>query len=256
MLEKDFEDILCNNPQLIEKDLKFLDRQVSLGGKFADLLFEDRFGQKLVVELKKGIIKREHIAQLLDYEGYFLSSDDPNIRVMLIGNRVPPNLQKSLDHHGFEWKEIPVSTLIEHLRNNKEDVMLEKFINEEKQTPTNSVRRKSASSGIRITGDRKGLPQLNQATSFEELKEIINIRSLQIPSCHMDKLLLENTNKTISRILEEDWWPYAEKIGDRHFSDVSKVIKHLKFREERGWEYEYSGNRKDPIVRLVGFKRE
>ena len=58
VLEKDFEDILCNNPQLIEEDLKFLDRQVSLGGKFADLLFEDRFGQKLVVELKKGIIKK------------------------------------------------------------------------------------------------------------------------------------------------------------------------------------------------------
>jgi hypothetical protein len=99
----------------------------------------------------------------------------------------------------------------------------------------------------------KGLPQLNQATGFEELKEIINIRSLQTPSCRMDKLLLENTNETISRILEEDWWPYAEKIGDRHFSDVSQVKKHLTFREERGWEYEYSGNRNDPKVRMDGF---
>jgi len=69
----------------------------------------------------------------------------------------------------------------------------------------------------------------------------------------MDKLLLENTNETISRILEEDWWPYAEKIGDRHFSDVSQVKKHLTFREERGWEYEYSGNRNDPKVRMDGF---
>jgi len=84
---------------------------------------------------------------------------------------------------------------------------------------------------------------------------IINIRSQSIPSCYLDKIFLENTNKTISSILEDDWWPYAEKIGDRHFPNVSKVKAHIKFREERGWQYEVSGNPKDPIVRLVGFKK-
>lgn len=100
-----------------------------------------------------------------------------------------------------------------------------------------------------------GLPQLNHASDFAELKEIINIRSTQVPSCYMDKLLLENTNKTISRILEEDWWPYAERIGDRHFPSVAKVKAHIKFRQERGWEYEFKGNPKDPIVRHVGFRK-
>ena len=104
MLEKHFEDVLCKYPALIESGLEFIDRQINVGGKFVDLLFEDRFGQKLLVELKKGVIKREHMAQLLEYEGHFLSSENPDIRVMLIGNRVPPNISKTLDHHGFEWK--------------------------------------------------------------------------------------------------------------------------------------------------------
>lgn len=116
MLEKQFEDVLCRYPVLIEAGLKFINRQVNVSGKFADMLFEDRFGQKLIIELKKGVIKREHIAQLFDYEGYFLSPDNPNVRVMLIGNRVPPNLRKSLDHHGFEWMEIAEETLKMHLK--------------------------------------------------------------------------------------------------------------------------------------------
>ncbi|MFA7059569.1 MAG: DUF4268 domain-containing protein [Pedobacter sp.] len=127
MLEKQFEDILCRYPALIENDLKFINRQINVGGKFADLLFEDRFGQKLVIELKKGVIKREHIAQLLDYEGHFLAPDNPNVRVMLIGNRVPPNLRKSLDHHGFEWMEIAEVTLKQHLQEANDIELLSYF---------------------------------------------------------------------------------------------------------------------------------
>jgi hypothetical protein len=104
VLEEHFENVLQRYPELIEEGLMFSGRQVSLGEKFVDLLFEDGFGQKSIVELKKGIIKREHIAQLLDYEGHFLSDDNPNKRVMLIENRVPINLRKSLDH---QW--LPVS---------------------------------------------------------------------------------------------------------------------------------------------------
>ena len=53
--------------------------------------------RKLIIELKIGPIKDEHIGQILSYEGMILSHDDPAVRVMLIGNRVPPNIQKSLE---------------------------------------------------------------------------------------------------------------------------------------------------------------
>ena len=254
MLEKHFEDVLCKYPALIEAELKFIGRQINVGGKFADLLFEDRFGQKLIIELKRGVIKREHIAQLFDYEGYFLSPDNPNVRVMLVGNRVPPNLRKSLDHHGFEWLEISEEVIRKHLQE-VNDVDLLPTIPEESPQPKVSTKAPREIKQVANSGSRKGLPQLHQASTFNELVEIINIRSTQVPSCYMDKLLLENQGKTISEILSQDWWPYAEQINDNHFTDKGKVNKHIKFREERGWVYEFEGDSRDPIVRLVGFKR-
>ncbi len=116
MDERTFEDIICKYPELIEDKLSFRGRQVIVAGKRVDVLFEDRHGQKLIVEIKKGTVRRDDVAQLLDYEGYFVSPDDPNVRVMLVGNRVPENLRRSLDHHGFEWRELTTTFLVNFLR--------------------------------------------------------------------------------------------------------------------------------------------
>jgi len=121
MKESEFEGIICKYPELIEDGLSFKGRQVSLQRKLVDILFEDRHGQKLIIELKKGTVTRKHIAQLLDYEGYFISLDNPTARVMLVGNRVPLNLKRSLEHHGFEWKELPIEFLIDFLTTKKDN---------------------------------------------------------------------------------------------------------------------------------------
>lgn len=111
LLEKDLEDIISKYPDLIEEGLTLKGRQLTLYGRRMDLLFEDRFKRRLILELKKGPIKDQHIGQILSYEGMLLSADDPTIRIMLVGNRVPPNIQRSLDHHGIAWKEITFSHL-------------------------------------------------------------------------------------------------------------------------------------------------
>ena len=121
LTEKDFEDIICRYPDLLEDGLVFKGRQINLYGRRMDVLFEDKFKRKLIIELKSGPIKDEHIGQVLSYEGMMLSADDPTIRVMLVGNRVPPNIQRSLDHHGIAWKEIGLITLKNFLRE-KNDV--------------------------------------------------------------------------------------------------------------------------------------
>lgn len=121
ILEKDFEDIVAKYPELIEDGLTLKGRQVSIYGRRMDLLFEDKFRRKLIIELKIGPIKDAHIGQVLSYEGMLLSNEDPTIRVMLIGNRVPPNIQRSLDHHGIAWLEITLNSLKEFL-NAKNDL--------------------------------------------------------------------------------------------------------------------------------------
>jgi hypothetical protein len=51
LLEKNFEDILSRYPELIEDDLALIGRQVTIYGRRIDLLFEDKFKRKLIVEL-------------------------------------------------------------------------------------------------------------------------------------------------------------------------------------------------------------
>ena len=72
-----------------------------------------------------------HIGQVLSYEGMLLSSEDPTIRVMLIGNRVPPNIQRSLDHHGIAWCEITLSILKEFLTKRNDEEFLNLFESDE-----------------------------------------------------------------------------------------------------------------------------
>ncbi|MFA5291461.1 MAG: endonuclease NucS domain-containing protein [Phycisphaerae bacterium] len=117
MKESDLESVLAKYPDLIETGLILTGRQVTVYGRRMDLLFDDKHKRKLIVELKAGPIKDEHIGQILSYEGMLLSADNPDIRVMLVGSRVPPNIQKTLDHHGIAWKEIKLTSLKEFLAN-------------------------------------------------------------------------------------------------------------------------------------------
>lgn len=128
--EKYFEDIICKYPGLIEDELTFKERQLTIYGRRMDVLFEDKFKRKLIVELKIGPIKDEHIGQILSYEGMLLSADDPTVRVMLVGNRVPPNIRKSLDHHGIAWKEITLACIKNYLSDKGDSEML-KLLNED-----------------------------------------------------------------------------------------------------------------------------
>ncbi len=63
--EKIFEDILVKYPHLIEEGLVLEGRQVTVYGRRIDLLFKDTFGRQLIVELKAGPIKDEHIGSIV-----------------------------------------------------------------------------------------------------------------------------------------------------------------------------------------------
>lgn len=121
--ERLFEDILVKYPELIESKLNFLGRQVNYFGKRIDILFEDRFKEKLIVELKKDNLDRNALSQVMEYEGYILSEKDPSARVMLIANRIPLNLKKAMDHHGIEYKEITNRQLMEFLEKRDQQLL-------------------------------------------------------------------------------------------------------------------------------------
>jgi hypothetical protein len=149
-LEKDFEDILCKYPELIEDGLTLIDRQKTVHNRRMDILFKDKFERNLLVELKRGPIKDNHVGQILSYEGLLLSADDPTIRVMLIGNRVPPNIQKSLDHHGIAWKEISYSALKEFVESKDDTDFIKLF--EDVSAFNNTIKTNSINQRVKPKG--------------------------------------------------------------------------------------------------------
>jgi hypothetical protein len=129
MLEREFEDILVAYPELVEEGLTLNGRQENVNRKFIDLLFKDRHGHELIVELKIGIATRKHVAQLLDYAGYRITPNGPPIRIMLIANRIPENLKYSFDYWGFEYKEISEQDLKTFLNEKDDQKFLKLFDN-------------------------------------------------------------------------------------------------------------------------------
>jgi hypothetical protein len=119
MYEREIEDALAGHPELIEENLTLLGRQLTVAVRRIDLLFEDGNGRKLIVELKRGTIRDEHVGQVISYVGRILTKEDPTARTMLIATRVPLAFQTVLDHFGIAWKEISEKTIAGYLPPNE-----------------------------------------------------------------------------------------------------------------------------------------
>ena len=231
MKEQDFEDILSKYPELIEEGLTFKGRQVRVRGKSVDLLFEDRHGQTLIVELKKGVIKREHTSQLLDYAGYFLSPDDPTVRVMLVGNRVPPNLRRSLDHHGFEWRDIEVSKLIEFLKEQGDEELLECLSDDEPLTRRRLIRDSPRSSPLR-----------SEPKIFQKFLNVFKGRDGQEFSRSeiIDGILEEYPGTNRTSLIPSDYCYNITNQGIPFKQHIFEYLEHGRYRY-LGQNYRYTG---------------
>ena len=91
LLEKDMEDLIIDNPlrYLKEHDLKLVSRQYSIGNYRFDLLFEDRHHGKLIVEIQRGTLDRNHTYKILDYFDEYKKRNPNNfIDLMIVANKI------------------------------------------------------------------------------------------------------------------------------------------------------------------------
>lgn len=66
-IEKDVEDHIANNPEMIAEDLKLVDRQKTISVGRIDLLLKDKAGDLVVVEVKLNRIGRRALRQIRSY---------------------------------------------------------------------------------------------------------------------------------------------------------------------------------------------
>jgi len=116
-LEKDIENVLSkySNEFFPNRNLKLVGQQVKLGTYFADVVFENPKGETVIIEIKRGLLRREAIGQIIEYYG-MLKQKEPNRNILLylVANVIPKEMTVFLKEKlGIEFVEIPASKIRE-----------------------------------------------------------------------------------------------------------------------------------------------
>lgn len=115
MLEKDIENLIAKYPDEFfpSSGFKLIGQQIRLNNCFADIIFEDTFKRKIIVEVKRGILSRDASGQITEYYG-LLKSEQPKsiIELILCANIIPAERKKFLEAIGIECKELGINSLI------------------------------------------------------------------------------------------------------------------------------------------------
>jgi hypothetical protein len=173
---------------------------------------------------------------------------DRRVRLIFVSDSTPKELRRLVEFLNEEMSNVEVLA-----------VEVKRYSSEEKDSHQAIVPRVIGATEAARTKKTESPHRRPQTTTFygvkdfDELKLAIRDKAQKVPTSYMDLLLLENKDKTLSTILRE-FRVYAEKVGHNAFKTVSYLRGHIKYREDRGWLFENSGDSKDPIVILVGLK--
>jgi hypothetical protein len=142
--EKIMEDLIAEYPErfLGESGLILIERQLKVGPYRFDLMFQDRTGAKLIVEIQKGTLDREHTYKILDYYDEFKERNPKEfVEIMLVANIIPAERKQRLASRGISYREIPLSEFIDNFVDTSKslpaNLLSENFI-----TPVSSVENK------------------------------------------------------------------------------------------------------------------
>ena len=81
-----------------------------------DLIFCDRTGAKLIVEIQKGTLDRAHTYKILDYYDAFKEQHPHEfVEVMVVANVIPAERKQRLASMGIAYREIPTAEFLAKL---------------------------------------------------------------------------------------------------------------------------------------------
>lgn len=113
--ERDMESAIVADPEkyLGEQGLRLISQQYRIGSYIFDLLFQDKHGAKMIVEIQKGTLDRSHTYKILDYYHEYKEKNPADfIELMVIANKIPDERKKRLSDWGVSYKEVPEADFI------------------------------------------------------------------------------------------------------------------------------------------------
>lgn len=114
MLEKDIENLIAKYPEEFfpNEGFKLINQQENIEGKRIDILFEDKYKRKIIIEVKRGILTREASGQIAEYYGLLKEKDQSqNIELILCANIIPKERKTFLETIGIDCKELGVKPI-------------------------------------------------------------------------------------------------------------------------------------------------
>lgn len=114
MLEKDIENLIALYPDEFfpNSGFKLIGQQVKLGRCFADIIFEDKYHRKVIVEVKRGILSRDASGQVMEYYGLLKNQSLADIvELILCANVIPQERKTFLETVGIECKELGINLI-------------------------------------------------------------------------------------------------------------------------------------------------
>jgi hypothetical protein len=112
MVEREMQELLWQHPErFLNEPLKQVAWEASSDVGRADLVFEDRHGRLLIIEVKRGKLPRGAIDQLLDYFG-MMKQKFPNrpVELMVVANSIPSERRLTCESRDIECREISEKT--------------------------------------------------------------------------------------------------------------------------------------------------
>lgn len=110
--EKDFQEFLANNLEMIEEGLTLITREKEIDFGFIDILAWDKEKKKVVIEIKKQAAMLQDGHQLKRYLDYYDNKGERDVRGILVATKIPGKVQSYLDSYDYlegisvSWQDI------------------------------------------------------------------------------------------------------------------------------------------------------
>jgi hypothetical protein len=116
MLEKDIENLIASYPDEFfpNEGFQLIAQQYAIDKRRVDILFEDKYGRQIIVEVKRGILSREAAGQIIEYYGLLKQADSlKSFELILCANIIPQERKLFLEGAGIDCKELGIARITE-----------------------------------------------------------------------------------------------------------------------------------------------